>query len=151
VRSILVAATAVAALTLVSAAKPDPKVVIPARQAGMKQIGGGFKAILDQMQSGAPDGTAVRLNAQKNAGLAPKIPGWFPAGTGPDKGVKTAAKPAIWANKADFDAKAMALASAANALGNAGGSGDRAVIGPLVKQVGGACKACHTAYKVQDS
>lgn len=150
-RLFLVAATAAAALTLVAAAKPDPKVVIPARQAGMKQIGGGFKAILDQMQSGAPDGTAVRLNALKIAGLAPRIPGWFPAGTGPDKGVKTAARPDIWTHSADFNAKAAALASAANALAAAGGSGDRAVIGPLVKQLGGACKACHTAYKVQDS
>jgi cytochrome c556 len=151
VRFILVAATTVAAVVLVSA-KPDPKLVIPARQAGMKQIGGAFKAIIDQMQGGSPDGTAVRLNAQKIAGLAPRVPGWFPRGTGPEAGIKTAAKPDIWANNADFNAKAAALASAANALAaGAGTSSDRAVLGPLVKQLGGACKACHTTYKVQDS
>jgi cytochrome c556 len=151
VRFILVAATAVSALVLVSA-KPDPKVVIPARQAGMKQIGGAFKAIIDQMQSGSPDGMAVRLNAQKIAGLAPRVPAWFPRGTGPEARIKTAAKPDIWAHNADFNAKAAALASAANALAAGAATGsDRAVLGPLVKQLGGACKACHTSYKVQDS
>ena len=130
----------------------DPHVAIPARQMGMKQVGRTFKGINDQLHASTPDAKALADGSATLAQLARKVPSWFPAGSGPDTGVKTAAKPDIWANQADFQAKAAALATATRALADgAKHSSDPAVLTPLVRQVGGACKACHTQYKVQDS
>jgi cytochrome c556 len=152
-RALPLAALAAAAILAgaAGAAKFDPAAAIQVRQAGMKQIGRNFKAINDQMHGGAPDGAIVAAAAHELAGLALKAPGWFPAGSGPDSGVKTAAKPDIWSQTADFRAKAQALAAATRTLDAAAAKGgDPAALQPLVQQVGGACKACHTAYKLQD-
>lgn len=148
-RSIHIAAIATAAIVLVGAV--DPKVAIPARQDGMKQIGRNFKAVIDQFHATAPDAAVIRTSSQQLADLASRAPGWFPRGTGPEAGVKTAAKPEIWAQPADFSAKAAALAGTTRALAAAAAqSSDPAVLTPLVAQVGGACKACHTTYKTSE-
>jgi cytochrome c556 len=149
-RAIHIFALGAAGLFLVAAAV-DPKVAIPARQMGMKQIGRTFKGINDQLHSGAPDAAAVKAGTQQLADLAAKVPSWFPRGTGPETGIKTAAKPDVWTKAADFRAKAAALASTTRALAAAAGRGaDAATLAPLVTQVGGACKACHTTYKTPE-
>lgn len=130
----------------------DPHVAIPARQMGMKQIGRTFKGINDQLHASTPDAKALADGSAQLADLAKKAPSWFPAGTGPDTGVKTAAKADIWANPADFKAKAAALATATRALADgAKHSSDPALLTPLVRAVGGACKGCHDQYKMKDS
>lgn len=152
-RSLPLAALAAACVLAggAAAAKLDPAAAIQARQAGMKSIGRNFKAINDQMRGGAPDAAVVAASAHELAGLATKVPSFFPAGTGPDSGVKTAVKPDVWSNAADFRAKAQALAVATRNLDAAAKKGgDMAALQPLVAQVGAACKACHTAYKIQD-
>lgn len=150
-RFALLAAAAALAATAGAAAKVDPAKVVQARQAGMKQIGRDFKAIMDQLHSGAADGKAVAASARDLAGVAPKVGGWFPAGTGPQPGLKTSAKAEIWSQNADFRAKAQALAVAARNLDAAARrGGDPSALQPLVGQLGGTCKACHTAYKVSD-
>jgi cytochrome c556 len=150
-RILAVVALAVVALAPVAAAKVDPNVAIPARQMGMKQVGRTFKGINDQLHSGAPDAAAVAAGAHQLADLARKVPSWFPAGSGPETGVKTSAKADIWAQPADFRAKAKALASATAALDRAAAkSADPTLLQPLVAQVGGACKACHTTYKAPE-
>src|SRR3954453_15684637 len=103
-RKIRVAALAACAVALLAAAKVDPNVAIPARQMGMKQIGRTFKGINDQLHSGAPGAGAVPAGPHQLAALSRKAPSWFPAGSGPETGVKTAAKADIWAQPADFRA-----------------------------------------------
>lgn len=144
-------AALLAAGTLFLVAAVDPHVAIPARQAGMKQIGRTFKGISDQLKSSAPDAAQLKAETAQLADLATKVPSWFPAGTGPDTGVKTAVKADVWTHAADFHAKAAALASTTRALAAAAArTGDPAVLNPLAAQVGGACKACHQAYKTPD-
>ncbi|MDB5693799.1 MAG: cytochrome c [Alphaproteobacteria bacterium] len=145
-------AALLAAGAILLAAAVDPHVAIPARQMGMKQVGRTFKGINDQLHAAAPDAKALKEGTEQLDKLAKQVPGWFPAGSGPDSGVKTSAKASIWTEPADFHAKAVALAAATHALAEgAKHSGDPAVLTPLVRQVGGACKACHTTYKTQDS
>ena len=145
-------AVLIAAGGLVLVAAVDPHVAIPARQMGMKQVGRTFKGINDQLHASTPDAKALADGSAQLADLATKVPSWFPAGSGPDSGVKTGAKADIWANGADFKTKQAALIAATRALANgAKHSSDPAVLTPLVRQVGGACKACHTTYKIQDS
>ncbi len=54
------------------------------------------------------------------------------------------ARPEIWGNFADFTGKAKSLQEAALALDTASVEGVRAGMGA----VGGACKACHTDYRM---
>lgn len=140
-----------AGFMLVSAAAAlDPKVVIPARQLGMKQVGQNFKAINDQVRSGSPDAAVVRASARQLSGLAAKVPSWFPAGTGPNTGIKTAAKTEIWTRAANFKSEAAAFKAATHSLAAAANkSSDPAVLEPQIRRVGGTCKSCHTAFKVQ--
>src|SRR3954464_3229004 len=148
-RVLPVLALAASAVALLAAVAPN--VAIPARQMGMKQVGRTFKGINDQLHSGSPDSAALAAGAHQLADLARKVPSWFPAGSGPRTGVKTAAKAEIWAQPADFHAKAVALANATAALDRAAAkTADPAVLQPFVAQVGGACKACHTAYKAPE-
>ncbi|MEZ5501311.1 MAG: cytochrome c [Halioglobus sp.] len=69
---------------------------------------------------------------------------------GSDKGT-TRAKPEIWQNKADFQAKLDDLKKAVNALQVVANQGtDRKAIAENVGAVGSACKACHDEYKSKD-
>ncbi len=68
---------------------------------------------------------------------------------GSEKGM-TRAKPAIWENMDDFEAKLADLQEAAEALDEAAEGGDRGAIAEAVKATGGACKACHDEYKSKD-
>ena len=66
---------------------------------------------------------------------------------GTDKGT-TRAKPEIWENKADFEAKMDDLTTAVNALQVVANQGtDRKAIAESVAATGEACKACHDEYK----
>ena len=71
----------------------------------------------------------------------------FPEGS--DKGT-TRAKPEIWENKQDFEAKLGDMRKALAALQIAAGSGDRKIITEAVGAAGTACKACHDEYKSKE-
>lgn len=69
---------------------------------------------------------------------------------GTDKGT-TRAKPEIWENKPDFQAKMDDLTKAVNALQTVANQGtDRKAIAEGVAATGQACKACHDEYKSKD-
>ena len=68
---------------------------------------------------------------------------------GSEKG-KTRAKPEIWENRADFDAKMDDMRNAADALKVAVSTGDRGMISEAIQATGGTCKACHDEYKSEN-
>lgn len=68
---------------------------------------------------------------------------------GSDKGT-TRAKPEIWDNSDDFAEKYRAFQASADTLLDAAKSGDKSAVGAAVKEMGGACKACHDEYKSKD-
>lgn len=136
------------ALAGAAMAAVDAKQAIPQRQAHMKEMGRLSKAINDGLRAGS-QGATFKGEANRLAALAAGLPKWFPAGTGPETGVKTAAKPDIWAKRADFSTKALALAVATRGLAGAARGGDQSAFEQQVRQVGEACKACHTVYKTK--
>ena len=71
----------------------------------------------------------------------------FPDGS---QGGMTRAKPSIWENKADFEAKLGDLRREAKKLSQVAGSGDQDAIVEQFKATGGTCKACHDDYKSKD-
>jgi cytochrome c556 len=140
-------ATGVLAAVSVAAAPAD---VITARQKNYKQIGKAFKAISDNLKT-APDVKLIQANAPVIANLAPKVSTWFPAGTGKEAGVKTAALPAIWSQRAEFDADAKKFAEAAAAFDGVVKKGNIDEIKVSAGALGKTCKGCHDTFRERES
>lgn len=146
--SALAAALLISAVGAVIAEPMSPPEIIKMRQDNLKAMGGAMKAIVDQLKSGAPDKAIMADNAKKIAMYAHELPQWFPKGTGEEAGVKTAAKPEIWTQRADFDAAAAKLPPEADKLVQVVASGDSDAIGAQMKATGAACGGCHKVFRV---
>lgn len=133
-----------------AAASPAVVAAIKARQANFKEIGGDFKAVNDEVKSGAPILSIVRPAAHDLATRAADQARHFVPGSGPEAGVKTRALPTIWSDPAGF-AKANAnFVKAAAALDAAAQKGDVATLTAARTSLGGTCKACHDKYRAQE-
>lgn len=133
-------AAMVAGLALAEGTATDPIVI--AHKDLMKSFGGAAKA-LGGMAGGDVAFDAAAAEAAKAALVdgAAKIATVFEqAGSDP----ASEAKPEIWTNWEDFLVKAKGLGDAAAALDATTLEGVHAGMGG----VGGACKACHTAYRM---
>ena len=119
------------------------------RHDNYEQIGDSMKVITRELKAGSPDLAQVRQGADTIATLAPQVPSWFPAGTGPDAG-KTHAKAEIWQRPDDFRAKAQAFEQAATAFQAAARGSDLAAIRAAHADLGKSCKACHDIYREKD-
>ncbi len=133
----------------VAAYAATPAQNIEARQNGYKAIGRAFKAINDELKKDAPDVALIRANARTLDTLAGRVPRWYPAGTGPESGVKTEASPTIWTNRAGFNTAARNFAGATRGLKNAANKGDLAAIRTATGGVGPTCKGCHDNFRVK--
>ena len=74
----------------------------------------------------------------------------FPAGSEYEKSADSYSLPDIWAKQDDFLAKIVDLNNAADAMKTASAT-DAASIGAAMAQLGGACSACHKAYRQPES
>ena len=69
-------------------------------------------------------------------------------GEGSDKG-ETRAKPEVWTNRADFDAKMDKMVNEVAKLPQTARSGDAAALKKVVHDVDEACGACHDDYRLK--
>jgi cytochrome c556 len=140
---------ALGALTFVtlSIADSSPSAdIIRTRQQALKTMGASLKTVRDQMRQADPDMTAIKeagANIQKTAG---KLEAWFPPGTGPEAGVKTAARPEIWADPNTFEQKRADLVAAAAVFSKITASGDKDAIRGAVAPLNRTCKSCHDKF-----
>jgi cytochrome c556 len=132
------------------AAATSPADTIKARQENYKAIGKAFKAVRDELKNPTPSIAVMQASGKTLDDLAPKLPSWFPAGTGPEAGVKTEALPVIWTKGDDFKAAAAKFASAAHAFNVAAQSGNIDAVKAAVPALGGSCKGCHDTFKAKD-
>lgn len=118
----------------------DPDVI--ARQTLMKEMGGAAKALGD-MAGGktAFDAAAAATAKATIVDHAGQIGAKFEKNP-TDPGSE--AKPEVWSNWDDFLKDAKALEVAATALDTASAE----TVGAGMAGVGGACKACHTDYRM---
>ncbi len=146
----LIAFATVVFLSAAVAAKPLSKPaaleLMHDRHENMEKIGDATKVAGRALRSDSPDLGAIRKSAATIAGFAPKVRGWFPAGTGPDVG-KTYAKPEVWNQPADFTRKAAEFNSAARAFNAAAKTGDLPRIRSAFAAMGKTCKSCHDTYR----
>ena len=70
-------------------------------------------------------------------------------GEGTDKVGETRAKPEIWTNRADFDAKMNRMVEEVAKLPQVARSGDEAALKKAVHDVDNACEACHDKYRAK--
>ena len=134
-------------LVLVSfgAVADDPESVIRYRQSVMKVIGGHMQA-MSTMLRGNVYGENFALHADGMADISRVVASIFPAGTGEGK---TEALPAIWEKPAEFKQRVDAFGSAAAALAEAAGGGDKGAIGGAMRELGGTCKGCHDDFRAE--
>jgi cytochrome c556 len=132
-----------------TAATASGKAVV-ARQAHYKELNGAFKAINEQLKSDAPDKAAIAATAAKMKALAEDLPSWFPKGSGPEAGVKTAAKAEIWTDAEGFAAAATKLQGETAKLADAATAGDMDAIKGQARATNAACKACHDKYRATE-
>lgn len=145
-----VAIAIVLALTATGAmAASAAETAIATRQVGYKKIGGAFKAINEELRKDAPDTKLIVSNAAVINAQAGQVPRWFPAGSGPEAGFKTKAKPAIWSDSAKFGAAAAKFQTEAGKLQTVAAAGNVDAIKAQVRAVGGTCKGCHDSYRAE--
>ena len=141
-----VASTAVPQLATQAVGKDEAAKLMHERHEGMEAIGKAVKTIGRELKAGTPNLKEIQTASGKIAELAPKVPGWFPPGTGPDV-AKTRAKPEIWQKPDDFALKAHDFATAAASLNSAATQGDLNGVKSAFDQLGKSCKACHDPYR----
>ena len=141
-----VAALVLAAPLLVSAADPVPK-AIGARIEAYRELGASFKNVNDELRKPEPSAYLIQLAARQISQTAKAQYGLFPAGSGPGAGVKTWAKPEIWAQPARFRAAQDGFATQAAAFAKVAAGGDPASLRVGAKVLGQACGGCHKVYR----
>ena len=146
----IIAVSALALLASVAVAKPLSKDaalhIMHERHEGMEAIGKANKVLRRELTADAPNIAEVRGAAKTMASLAGKASHWFPQGTGPELG-KTGAKPEIWKQPADFNARLRDFQGAARALQLAAAKGDAGATKAGYAALGKTCKACHDSYR----
>jgi cytochrome c556 len=128
------------ATVAVAADATDP--TVKARQELMDVIGGSTK-VLGDMAKGEVAFDAAAAEAAKAAMIAAsaEIAAKFePQATDPE----SEAKPEVWTNWDDFVAKGNAL----NAAATAADVSSVEAIGASMGAIGGACKDCHSTYRM---
>ncbi|MBY0423894.1 MAG: cytochrome c [Parvularculaceae bacterium] len=143
----IIGAVSLLAAFAAGGAAPDP---VAARVAAYHELGSAFKNVNDGLKAKTPNLYVLQLSARQIRDAARAQYGWFPAGSGPAPGVKTRAKPEIWAQPDDFKSKQDAFAVEANALFAATSASDLAAMRARAKTLGAACGACHKVYRAEE-
>lgn len=120
---------------------------IEERQALLKSMGDSMRPMAAIARGRADADKAVIVRHANN--VAAKARGISAAFAMDTRGsaIESDALPSIWTSKADFDRKAAALVTAADALKVAANSGDSASFGRALGAVGQSCKDCHDSYR----
>lgn len=136
------ALTAALAASVAFAKEEPTDPTVKARVAVMAAIGKNTKVLGDMAGGKAPFDAAAAASAKQAilAATAEIAPKFEPQASDPN----SEAKPEIWTNWVDFVTKADAAKAAATALD--AGSLDSVKVG--MGALGGACKACHTDYRL---
>ena len=128
----------------------DVAEAVKERQAYYKEIGKATKGVFDELKTAAPSVPQIQTYAKTIDALAPQVPSWFPKGSGPEAGVKTAAKAEIWTKPADFAKAADAFRVESATFYAVAQKGDLGAIKGEAGKLGGTCKACHEEFKARD-
>lgn len=125
------------------------KEMIESRQHNLKDLGGAFKTINDQLRVDQPNTQEIGFAAAEVLQHSENIGFWFPEGTGPDSGVETEALPSVWSDPEGFAAAVEQFKSAAVELNAAAQAGDLEAVAAAARPTGASCKNCHDNYRIE--
>lgn len=141
----LSAACALAATPSAAAPGDQSKVRIE----GYRALGEAFKAVNDGLRRGTASPQQMQLLATRISASARAQYAWFPAGSGPAPGIKTAARPEIWTRARAFRAAQDAFTRQASAFAQVTMAGDPAAMRAAARQLGASCKGCHDSFRIE--
>ncbi|MET0309048.1 MAG: cytochrome c [Sphingomonas sp.] len=127
-------------------AASDASGAIAGRQAAYRLSAALFSAMKGTIDRG-DDVASQAFAARAIAGWAKAMPGMFPAGSDI---APSNAMPAVWTDRAGFEAKAAAYAAAATKLAELAKAGDKAGFAAQYGEVGKTCGACHSSFRKQE-
>lgn len=136
-------AIAVQAKPAPAPASPSAAQLVAARQAAMAMSA----TSVNMLKGGSANGMPLKslaFPANSLAKWAVAMPAMFANST---KGQPSRARPEVWTNKADFAAKADAMAQATKALAAAAAAEDKDAFASALASTGAACKGCHDSYQ----
>lgn len=127
--------------------------IIEWRQTNYKDLGAAYKSMTDELRKKKPGIYMYGryLKQLLNLSHAPLEHDWFPEGSGPESGLKTAARPEIWSNNTEFRKWVEALPAEVEKLQVIVTSkGEIGEIKAQHKAVGETCKSCHDLFRVEN-
>lgn len=141
-----------AALPMATMAADPLEDAVEARHGYYIMLGMNMGTLAGMAKGEVPYDEAAASRAAANIEALSKydLPALFPAGTAHGEIDDSNALPAIWTNNADFVAKFEGLQKAAAGAAEAV-KGGQANVGPVVQNLGAACKACHDTYRKPES
>lgn len=132
-----------------TASAAAPVDLIKTRIAGYRDLGEAFKAVNDGLRRGSATPQQMQRLAARISAAAQAQYRWFPAGSGPRAGVKTAAQSEIWSRAPEFRAAQGTFSRQARTFAQATGGGDLAAMRVAARQLGASCKGCHDSFRVE--
>lgn len=144
---LVIGATLSAGFLLVGVATANQQAV-ENRQHNLKDLGGAFKVVRDQLRKSQPDMKQVVQASEQIQQLAGDMGKWFPKGSGPGQDIETDAKAEIWADPQGFTAAMTKFQTEAPKLLTFAKANDAAGLQKQVGAVGASCKGCHDKYRV---
>lgn len=123
---------------------------VRARINGYRELGAALKNANDALRGSEPQIIMIQQSAREIQNAARAQYQWFPAGTGPNAAWKTAAKPEIWTQAAQFRAAQDNFARAAEAFRSAAAGGNAAAMRTSARALGATCKSCHDRFRAEE-
>lgn len=146
-KSVLAAGVAIAVGAFAGAAMAQvkPEILVKQRQAAMTLQGKYFGPMAAMAQGKAPYNAAI---VQRNAGFLDNLSRMPWDGFEPStKGVKSAARPAVFNEPAKFKEAQDRLQNETSRLYSISRSGDEAAVKAQIGAVGKACGGCHETFR----
>ena len=131
-------------------AQDAPADAVKYRQTVMKTLVGHLGAIGAIAKGEVSNTSHAPSHAAAILAITEMLPDLFPAGTGPDSGVKTRASAAMWQDTDKLQQIIAQSMAEAEKLVEVASAGDPGAIGAQLGSLGkNACGACHTAFRSQ--
>lgn len=148
--ALLMSLLSIATTRIACAGEMTIEETIESRKAGLHDIGGAFKGIRDELKKGAANGFLIRQYANQIRDLSQSMAYWFPPGSGPESGVKTLAKPAIWQKPMEFVKVRDDFISEAGKFSSVAREGNLDTIKLHFKALGQLCASCHDTFRTEE-
>jgi cytochrome c556 len=115
-----------------------------------EEMGDSLKAINRELKGSAPDVARIQREAATLAALGEQIPGWFPAGSGPDVHAKSRAKAEVWSDPQGFAQSHQGYLQQAQSFKRVADGGDVEQIRAAAQVLGKSCGSCHDKYRAPE-